>query len=127
MKELLERFLRSLTVFTAIMAGLGFVVSFFTNGLITKYWPLVLLLVAGITLIIVSLLFSASEKKFSRFSNTFMIASLLKILLLLIVISGYAYTNPSDAIRFSITLLVYYILYLTLEIFWLLKLQKLDK
>jgi len=126
MKELLDRFLRSLTIFTACMAGLGFAVSFFTEGFITKYWPLILMLVAGITLIIVGILFSASQKKFSRFSNTFMIASMLKILLLLIIIAGYAYTNPTDAIRFSITLLICYIFYLILEIYWLLKLQQLD-
>lgn len=127
MKELLNRFIRSLTIFSVIIAATGFAVSFFAGGFITKYWPLVLLLVAGITLIIVSLLFSASEKKFSRFSNTFMIASMLKILLLLVVITGYSYTNPADAIRFSVTLLVYYILYLGLEIYWLLKLQRLDR
>jgi len=124
MKELLNRFIRSLTIFTVVMAATGFAVSFFAAGFITKYWPLVLLLVAGITLIIVALLFNASEKKLSRFSNTFMIASMLKILLLLIVISGYAFTNQADAIRFSVTILIYYMLYLGLEIYWLLKLQR---
>jgi len=85
---------------------------------------MVLLLIAGITLIVVALLFSASEKKFSRFSNTFMIASMLKILLLLVVITAYSFTNPADAIRFSVTLFVFYILYLVFEIIWLLKLQR---
>lgn len=127
MKEILNRFIRSLTLFTAAMALAGFAVSYFAGNLITKYWPLVLMLVAGITLIIVALLFSASEKKFSRFSNTFMIASMLKILLLLIVITGYSFTNPADAIRFSLTLLIFYILYLALEIYWLLKLQRSER
>ena len=127
MKELLHRFMRSLTIFTAVLALTGFAVSYFTNGIITKYWPFILMLVAGITLIIVSLLFSASEKKFSSFSNTFMIASMLKLLLLLIVMSAYSFTNPTDAIRFSVTLLVFYIFYLVLEIVWLLKLQRADK
>lgn len=127
MKELLHRFMRSLTIFTAVLALTGFAVSYFTDGIITKYWPLILMLVAGITLIIVSLLFGASEKKFSRFSNTFMIASMLKLLLLLTVMSAYSYTNPVDAIRFSVTLLVIYIFYLVLEIVWLLKLQRADK
>jgi hypothetical protein len=127
MKELLNRFMRSLTFFTAALAVTGIAVSYLASGLLTIYWPLILMLVAGITLIIVSLLFSASEKKFSRFSNTFMIASMLKLLLLLIVMSAYSYANPTDAIRFSVTLLVFYIFYLALEIVWLLKLQRLDK
>ena len=57
------------------------------------------MLVAGITLIIVALLFSASEKKFSRFSNTFMVSGMLKILLLLVIIVVYSYTNPDAAIK----------------------------
>jgi len=126
MKELLNRFIRSLTIFTAIMAAAGFAVSYFTTGLITQYWPFILMLVAGITLIIVALLFNASEKKFSRFSNTFMVSGMLKILLLLVIIVAYSFTNPGDAISFSITLLIYYISYLALEIYWLLKLQRLD-
>jgi F0F1-type ATP synthase assembly protein I len=108
------------------MAASGFVFSYFTTGLITQYWPIILMLVAGITLIIVALLFSASEKKFSRFSNTFMVSGMLKILLLLVIIVVYSYTNPGDAISFSVTLLIFYISYLVLEIYWLLKLQRLD-
>jgi hypothetical protein len=73
------------------------------------------------------LLFSASEKKFNKFSNTFMIASMLKILVLLILIGGYSYKFQGDAIRFSVTLFIFYILYLGFEIYWLLKLQQLDK
>ena len=124
MKQLLNRFIHNLIIYTAILAAVGFVVSYFTSGLVTMYWPLVLMLVAGITLIIVSLLFSASEKKFSRFTNTFMVSSMLKILLLLIVTVAYSLTNPGDAIAFSVTLLFFYIAYLVLEIIWLLKIQK---
>ena len=127
MKELINRFVRNLTIFTAVLAVLGFAVSHFTTGIITKFWPLLLLLFAGITLTLVALLFSASEKKFSKFSNTFMIASMLKIMILLIIIAAYAFKFQADAIRFSVTLFVFYILYLAFEIYWLTKLQSLDK
>lgn len=127
MKELLNRFIRTLTLFTTALAVSTFAVSYFASGFITKFWPLLILLFAGITLTLVALLFTASEKKFSRFSNTFMIASMLKILILLILIGGYAFKFPADAIRFSVTLLVFYILYLAFEIYWLMKLQRSDK
>jgi H+/Cl- antiporter ClcA len=127
MKELIDRFIRNLLIYTASIAVAGFAVSCFTEGLITKFWPLLLLLFAGITLTLVTLLFSASEKKFSRFSNTFMIASMVKILVLLILIGSYAYKFPEDAIRFSVALLVFYLLFLGFEIVWLLKLQRYDK
>ena len=127
MKELINRFIRNLAIFTAVLAAAGFAVSYFASEMITKFWPFLLLLFAGITLLLVTLLFSASEKKFSKFSNTFMIASMLKILVLLIIIGAYAFKFQADAIRFSITLFVFYILYLAFEIFWLLKLQNSDK
>ncbi|HNW53391.1 MAG TPA: hypothetical protein PKN21_03930 [Bacteroidales bacterium] len=127
MKELVNRFIRSLIIFTIVLAACGGTFSFVTSGLITRFWPFLLLLFAGITLSLVTLLFSASEKKFSRFSNTFMIASMVKIFLLLVLIAGYAFKFRDDAIRFSVTLFVFYILYLGFEIFWLMKLQKLDE
>jgi len=127
MKELLSRFIRNLIILTAILASTGFAVSYFTSGVITRYWPLLLLLFAGITLTLVAVLISASEKKFSRFSNTFMLASMLKILLLILVIGGYSFKFPGDAIRFSVTLLVLYLIYLGFEIYWLLQLQRTDK
>jgi hypothetical protein len=127
MKEVLNRFIRNLSILTVLLAIIGLTVSFFAGSLITKYWPMLLLLFAGITLMLVTALFSASEKKFSRFSNTFMIASMLKILVLILVIGGYAYKFPDDAIRFSVTLLVLYIVYLAFEIYWLLQLQNTDK
>jgi len=127
MKELLNRFIRNLILFTVALAVAGLAVSYLTSGLITKFWPLLLLLFAGITLTLVTLLFSASEKKFSQFSNTFMVASMLKILILLVLIAAYAFKFQEDAIRFSVTLLIFYILYLGFEIFWLLKLQRSDE
>ena len=126
-KELINRFIRNLLFFTMIIAVCGFAVSYFTVGLITSFWPFLLLLFAGITMTLVTLLFSASEKKFSHFSNIFMIASMLKIFILLILIGGYSFKFQDDAIRFSVTLFVFYILYLGFEIIWLLKLQNVDK
>ena len=127
MQELLNRFIRNLIYFTAAIAASALSLSYLAPGSITKFWPFLLLLFAGITLTLVSLLINASEKKFSKFSNTFMIASMLKILILLIIIAGYAFRFQADAIRFSITLFVFYILYLVFEIFWLMKLQQSDK
>ncbi len=127
MKELLNRFIRNLIYFTTVIGVLSLIVSYFMPALITKFWPFLLLLFAGITLTLVSLLLNASEKKFSRFTNTFMIASVLKILILLLIIGAYSFRFQNDAIRFSVTLLVFYILYLLFEIFWLMKLQNSDK
>ena len=127
MKELVNRFVLNLLIFTLILAVCGFAVSYFTVGLITRFWPFLLLLFAGITMSLVTLLFSASEKKFSHFSNIFMIASMLKILILMVFIGAYAFKFKDDAIRFSVTLLVFYLLYLGFEIIWLLKLQNADK
>jgi len=126
MKNLLDKFIRNLTIYAASIAVVGVMLTWLANFLMTKYWSLLVLLFAGITLVLVTLLFSASQKKFVKFTNTFMVASMLKILLLLIVVGGYAFRFPEDAIRFSITVVVFYILYLIFEIIWLLKIQKAD-
>lgn len=126
MKDLINRFIRNLIFFTAAIAISSLAVSYFTSGIITRFWPFLLMLFAGITLTLVTLLVSASEKKFSKFSNTFMIASMLKILMLLIIIAAYSFKFRDDAIRFSVTLFVFYILYLVFEIFWLMKIQHSD-
>jgi len=60
MKELINRFIRNLIIFTAALAVLGLAVTFLTTGIITRFWPFLLLLFAGITLSLVTLLFSAS-------------------------------------------------------------------
>jgi len=127
MKELLNRFIRNLIYYTVAIAIPALALSYFAPSLITKFWPFLLLLFAGITITLVSLLISASEKKFSKFSNTFMIASMLKIFILLVIIAAYSFKFQADAIRFSVTLFVFYILYLVFEIFWLMKLQRDDK
>lgn len=127
MKELVNRFILNLTIFTTLIAVSAFLVSYFATEYITRYWPFLLLLFAGITLTLVTLLFSASEKKFSKFSNTFMIGSMLKIFLLLIIIAAYALKFQYDAIRFSMTLFIFYIFYLVFEIVWLMKLKNFDK
>ncbi len=56
-----------------------------------------------------------------------MIVSMLKIFLLLTIIAAYALKFRDDAIRFSITLFIFYICYLVFEIVWLMKLQRFDK
>jgi hypothetical protein len=124
MKQLLNRFIRNLSLFTLAIALAGALITFLSAGMLSRFWPFLLLLFAGITLASVTLLFGAMEKKFVRFSNTFMIISMLKIFLLLIIIGGYAFRFPEDAIRFSVTLFIFYILYLVFEIIWLMKLQK---
>ncbi len=126
MEKLLDRFIRNLTIYTAAITLVSMAVAYLAEGLLTRYWAILLLLIAGITLTLVTMLFKASQVKLSRFTNTFMIGSMVKILLLLVVMLAYAYKNPADIIRFSLTLLLYYILYLIFEIIWLLKLRQSD-
>lgn len=124
MKELLNKFVRALLLYTAAIALVAFAISWFFKGLLTNMWPVLLLLFAGITLILVTVLLNAESKKFSKFVNTFMIASMLKIIILLVVIVGYTFKFGQDAIRFSVTLLVFYIFYMIFEIYWLMKFQR---
>lgn len=124
MKILLTRFIKNLIFYTAAVGAVSLLVYVANNQLLTRFWGWLLLLFFVITFSIYYLLIQNKEKKFNRFANYFMIASMLKILLLLIIIGVFAFSNPHDAVKFTITLLAYYILFLFFEVYWLLRLNR---
>ena len=124
MKTHPDKFIKSLSIFTALIAASCLAIQFLAPQLLTKYWWLLQMMLVAITLGIITIIPGSNEKKFSRFANLFMMTSMLKILLLLIVISAYAFTHPHDAVRFSIAIVAFYFLYLGFEVYWLLKLNK---
>lgn len=127
MKIVPKQFLVSLGIITAVIGLLSLASTLVFPGLITVNWGWLLLLFLVITWGVFYGFQNLDEKKFARFSNYFMLSSMLKILLLLVVISIYAFSCPKDAIRFSATLFVFYVCFLVFEVYWILKLSKPDE
>ena len=64
-----------------------------------------------------------TKKKFSTFVNYYLIMSMLKMFLLLIIAAIYIYLKRDDAIRFALALLVLFFSYLVFEVVWLLRIK----
>jgi len=119
------RFIRSLFLFSFIVAlfslGAMFVLPL---KYITPMLPVLVIffLVTGIS---VFYFFSkAVTKRFSMFTNYFMIATTLKILIYLAVIVIYALVRRYDAITFIITFFLLYLFYTAFEVVWMLRLRE---
>jgi hypothetical protein len=62
----------------------------------------------------------AAVKRPAAFTNTYMALNMLKLLLYIIVLLGYALlVNRHDAVNFTITFFVFYILFTVFEIYHL--------
>lgn len=125
MKEILARFAKSLAIVTAFVAGAAAITALVFPAFYSPALPWLILLFTGTTSFLYYILLKASTGKFSRFTNIFMAGSVIKLLLLLVIITVYLYFNKADAIRFVISIFVLYLAYTFLEVFWLLKINKL--
>ena len=124
MKDLLIRFTRNLAIVSTLVAFAGLSMHFVFPGLTTPALPWLILLFILTTFTLYYILLKASDKKFSQFTNYFMAASVFKLLMLLVIITVYVYFFRNDAIRFVATILVLYMVYTVLEVYWLLKINK---
>ena len=124
MKDVLTRFTRSLALISSLVALAGLCLFFLLPRFTSPALPWLVLLFIFTTYILFNILLKASEKKFNLFANYFMIASMLKIFLLILVISTYAFLYREDAIRFTVSLFVLYLIYTVFEVRWLLKISR---
>jgi hypothetical protein len=118
------RFTRSLFLFSFIIALLSLTAMYILPlKFITPMLPYLVMffLVTGIA---VYYFFSmAVTRRFSMFTNYFMIATTLKIMLYLAVIVTYAFSRRNDAIPFILTFFMLYLCYTAFEVVWMLRLK----
>jgi len=69
----------------------------------------------GLTLVIHGFLSKVFEQRFQNFLNRYLIVTTVKLLGLLAIMALYVYTHPEDAIPFSITLFVNYLIFTLFE------------
>lgn len=124
MKSSLFRFSINLAILSLALVIIAFAVNAMAHQMITPALPWLLVFFIISTFVIYYLLVKASTGKFNKFTNTFMAATVIKLLLMLSVVAVYVYLNKSDAIRFVITMFVLYLVYTLLEITSLLKFNK---
>lgn len=119
------RFTRALILFSMIIAILSIGAMYLLPAnYITPMLPYLLVFFLIISLAVYYFLEKAIAKRFSLFTNYFMIATMLKILIYLAIIILYAFTNKYDAIPFILAFLLFYIGYTTFEVIWMLRMRE---
>ncbi|MBC8321279.1 MAG: hypothetical protein H8E34_11200 [Bacteroidetes bacterium] len=91
---------------------------------ISNSWPFIIAFMYAFTLFAFATLAKYIDSKLTFFANAFMLINFGKLFLFSIIIIVYAWLNHNDAISFTITFFVYYLLLTTYEIVALLKMQK---
>ncbi len=91
---------------------------------ISRNWIAILILLYLFTLIVIRLLKKYIHNKISYFANAFMLVNFGKLILFSAIIVIYSIFNGDDAISFTITFFLYYLMFTAFEVVSLLKIQK---
>lgn len=125
MNQLFIQFVKGLTVYALIITLLSIGIYYGLPEL--KITPVYLYLIAfmyAINFLLFAKLSQAVQNKPNRFINAFMLLNFGKLFLYIAIIAIYVFLYRSDAIPFTITFVVYYILFTAYEITALLKIKK---
>ena len=125
MNQLFIQFVKGLTVYTLIITLLSIGIYYGLPEL--KITPVYLYLIAfmyAVNFLLFAKLSQAVQNKPNRFINAFMLLNFGKLFLYVAIIAIYVFLYRSDAIPFTITFVVYYILFTAYEITALLKIKK---
>ena len=125
MNQLFIQFVKGLTVYALIITLLSIGIYYGLPEL--KITPVYLYLIAfmyAVNFLLFAKLSQAVQNKPNRFINAFMLLNFGKLFLYIAIIAIYVFLYRSDAIPFTITFVVYYILFTAYEITALLKIKK---
>ncbi|MCF8217952.1 MAG: hypothetical protein K9J21_03100 [Bacteroidales bacterium] len=118
----MKRFIVRLTIFTLVIAGLAGIFKWLSpDDIVTPLMFPMIGFFYVLSLIIHLVLVNASKKKFRRFNNQYMISTVVKLLLFMVILIAYVFTNPGDAVNFLITFLILYVLYTGFEVISIVK------
>lgn len=125
MKANLSSFIVKFSIYTAIILVISIVIHFWVSKIgISPAWPFILLFLYSFTIFASVMLMKYIDSRISQFANAFMLVNFGKLIIFTAIIVVYALLVREDAIAFTITFFVYYLLMTTYEIIALLKMQK---
>lgn len=125
MKKLISKFTLWLGILTLLLGLLTFVFNLLFPAIhVTASYPYILVFLFLFSWAVFYLTAKSMEKKISRFANTYMIISFLKLVVFSLFILAYAYLNKADAASFIITFFIYYVFFTTAEVIGLKQLSE---
>lgn len=92
---------------------------------VTPYWSLLILLFAVVCVTVFFTTMKVKDKNdIRKFTNFYMVLTILKLVVYLAILLLYAVLMPSDSRAFIITFLIYYLCFSIFETYILVKKQK---
>jgi len=125
MKSLNLKFLQHLLIYSAILGTIAIILYLLLpKEFITPALPFLFVFFAAITLISFLILLRSLNSKLSRFIHTFLITTIVKLILYIGMMILYVLLNPPDAVPFMITFFILYLLYTVFEVVKMIPLTK---
>jgi hypothetical protein len=124
MSPIFIKFLKGFTIYTLLIVLISIAIRYALPEV--KITPVYLYLIAfmyAINFLLFAKLSQAIQKKPSRFINAFMLLNFGKLFLYIILVAIYMFLYRNDAISFTITFVIYYILFTIYEVTALLKIK----
>ncbi len=125
MKSKIQSFVIRFSIFTGIILIISLVFQFWVSKIvISPVWPFILVFLYAFTILATVMLFKYIDSRISAFANAFMLVNFGKLVIFTLIIIIYALFVREDAIPFTVTFFIYYLLMTTYEIVTLLRMQK---
>lgn len=125
MNDLFVRFAKGLTVYALIITLLSVAIYYGIPKIhMTGVYLYLIAFMYAINFLLFAKLSQALQNKPNRFINAYMLLNFGKLFLYIAIIALYVYIYREDAIPFTITFFIYYILFVAYEIITLLKIKK---
>lgn len=122
MKSVKKRFCISLLCLFGILWGLSMMLSVYVPEYITPQWHYLLLLFVVVSVIMFRKTINMRDKNdIYKLTNFHMIATILKLVGYLAIITIYVIKNPEDKIAFVVTFLTYYLCFSVFETYMLVR------
>lgn len=122
MKSVKKRFCISLLCLFGILWGLSMMLSVYVPEYITPQWHYLLLLFVVVSVIMFRKAINMRDKNdIYKLTNFHMIATILKLVGYLAIITIYVIKNPEDKIAFVVTFLTYYLCFSVFETYMLIR------
>lgn len=122
MKSVKKRFSISLLCLFGILWGLSMMLSVYIPEYITPQWHYLLLLFVVVSVIMFRKAINMRDKNdIYKLTNFHMIATILKLVGYLAIITIYVIKNPEDKIAFVVTFLTYYLCFSVFETYMLVR------
>lgn len=122
MKSVKKRFCISLLCLFGILWGLSMILSVYAPEYITPQWHYLLLLFVVVSAIMFRKTINIRDKNdIYKLTNFHMIATILKLVGYLAIITIYVIKNPEDKIAFVVTFLTYYLCFSVFETYMLVR------